>query len=225
MTNKFMTAGLAFATALLLSGTALAQTAVQSTTDLNVRAGPGPQYQVVGVIPAGGNANVTGCNATGKWCSVDVGGVQGWAFADYLTASVEGQSMVVTKLPQSQAVPVVEFDEAAGAATGAVGGAVVGALIGGPIGAAIGGAAGAAVGGTAGSASAINNPPPERVRTYITENRIDPVYLEGEVVVGAGLPETVELRTVPDYEYNYVYVNGVPALVDPGTRRIVYVYR
>jgi len=144
-----------------------------------------------------------------------VGGVKGWAFADYLTASVEGQSMVVTKLPQSQAVPVVDFD--AGTATGAVGGAVVGALIGGPIGAAIGGAAGAAIGA--------NSPPPDRVRTYISENRVDPVYLEGEVVVGAGLPETVELRPVPDYKYEYVYVNGVPALVDPGTRRIVYVYR
>lgn len=215
MTNKFKTAGLALAIATLLSGTALAQTAVQSTTDLNVRAGPGPQYEVVGVIPEGGAATVAGCTSTGKWCNVTVGGVQGWAFADYLTASVEGQSMVVTKLPQSQAVPVVEFD--AGAATGAVGGAVVGALIGGPIGAAIGGAAGAAIGS--------NSPPPDRVRTYVTDNRIDPVYLEGEVVVGAGLPETVELRQVPDYEYSYVYVNGVPALVDPGTRRIVYVYR
>jgi len=90
------------------------------------------------------------------------------------TESVEGQAMVVTKLPQGQAVPVVEYDEAAGAATGAVGGAVVGALIGGPVGAAIGGAAGAAIGA--------NTPPPERVRTYVTENRVDPVYLDGEVV-------------------------------------------
>ncbi len=217
MKNMFKTAGLALATATLLTGTALAQVAVQSTTDLNVRAGPGPQYQVVGVIPAGGEASVAGCTSTGKWCNVSVGSVQGWAYADYLTASVEGQAMVVTKLPQGQAVPVVEYDEAAGAATGAVGGAVVGALIGGPVGAAIGGAAGAAIGA--------NTPPPERVRTYVTENRVDPVYLDGEVVVGAGLPDTVQLRTVPDYEYNYVYVNGVPALVDPGTRRIVYVYR
>ncbi|MCU0789499.1 MAG: DUF1236 domain-containing protein [Nitratireductor sp.] len=217
MTNGFKAAGLAFAGAMLLSGTALAQQKVQATTDLNVRAGPGPQYEVVGLIPGGGDATVSGCTSSGKWCSVSVNGVKGWAFSEYLTASVEGQSMVVTKLPQSQAVPTVEYDEAAGAATGAVGGAVVGALIGGPVGAAIGGAAGAAIGA--------NNPPPDRIRTYVVDNRVDPVYLDGEVVVGAGLPESVQLRTIPDYEYDYVYVNGVPALVDPGSRRIVYVYR
>ncbi|TJU99032.1 MAG: DUF1236 domain-containing protein, partial [Mesorhizobium sp.] len=51
------------------------------------------------------------------------------------------------------------------------------------------------------------------------------VYLEGEVVTGAVLPDTVELREIPDYNYRYVYVNNQPALVDPGTRRIVYVMR
>ena len=67
--------------------------------------------------------------------------------------------------------------------------------------------------------------PPERVRTYVTTNRVEPVYLDGEVVVGAGLPETVVLREIPDYEYRYVYVNGQPVLVEPCTRRIVYVMR
>ncbi|TIL81232.1 MAG: DUF1236 domain-containing protein, partial [Mesorhizobium sp.] len=67
--------------------------------------------------------------------------------------------------------------------------------------------------------------PPAEVRTYIETNRVDPVYLEGEVVTGATLPDTVELREIPDYDYRYVYVNGQPALVDPGTRRIMYVER
>ena len=43
------------------------------------------------------------------------------------------------------------------------------------------------------------------------------------MVVGASLPETVELREIPDYEYRYVNVNNQPVLVEPGTRRIVYV--
>jgi hypothetical protein len=94
---------------------------------------------------------------------------------------------------------------------------VTGALVGGPIGAAVGGVAGGALG-------AAVNPPPE-VRTYVTSNPVEPVYLEGEVVVGARLPETVVLRPVPDYEYRYVYVNRQPVLVEPATRRIVYVYR
>ena len=67
--------------------------------------------------------------------------------------------------------------------------------------------------------------PPERVRTYVTSNRVEPVYLDGDVVVGADLPETVVLRDIPDYEYRYVYVNGQPVLVEPSSRRIVYVMR
>ena len=63
------------------------------------------------------------------------------------------------------------------------------------------------------------------MKTYVTQNRMDPVYLEGEVVIGAGVPETVELYPVPDYEYQYVYINGQPVLVEAGTRQIVYVYR
>ncbi|RUW25072.1 DUF1236 domain-containing protein, partial [Mesorhizobium sp. M1A.F.Ca.IN.020.06.1.1] len=67
--------------------------------------------------------------------------------------------------------------------------------------------------------------PPAEVGTYVTTHRVEPVYLEGEVVTGAVLPDTVELREIPDYNYRYVYVNNQPALVDPGTRRIVYVMR
>jgi uncharacterized protein YcfJ len=131
-------------------------------------------------------------------------------------------------------VPVVTYETqtqdndtdaaAGGVATGAATGAIAGALIGGPIGAAVGGIAGAAAGGVTGAAvDAID--PPEQVRTYVTTNQVDPVYLEGEVVVGAGLPETVELREIPDYEYRYVYVNGQPVLVEPESRRIVYILR
>jgi hypothetical protein len=79
----------------------------------------------------------------------------------------------------------------------------------------------AAVGGTAGAAAE----PPAEVRTYVTSNKVDPIYLDGEVVVGAGLPETVELREIPDYEHRYVYLNGQPVLVEPGSRKIVYVIR
>jgi hypothetical protein len=99
---------------------------------------------------------------------------------------------------------------------------VAGALIAGPVGAAVGGAAGLATGGTI---EAITEPPPPPVRQYVVSNPVDPVYLEGEVVVGAGVPDTVELRPVPDYQYRYVDINGQPVLVDPQTRRIVYVVR
>jgi hypothetical protein len=67
--------------------------------------------------------------------------------------------------------------------------------------------------------------PPERVRTYIRTNAVEPIYLDDDLVVGADLPGTVTLREIPDYEYRYVYVNDRPVLVEPNSRRIVYVAR
>ena len=68
-------------------------------------------------------------------------------------------------------------------------------------------------------------PPPETVSTYVEGHPLQPVYLNGEVAVGAGLPETVAIEPVPNYQYDYAYVNSVPVLVEPSSRRIVYFYQ
>lgn len=215
-----------------LGGAASAQTSATATADLNIRSGPGPQYEIIGVVNAGADATVTGCLDGSKWCTVSHGGTNGWVYSDYLTASLSGSPVVMTESYAEVGVPVTTYDEsaanaggAAGAATGVVGGAVAGALIAGPIGAAAGAAIGGAAGGITGAATGAAIDPPGTVTTYVAENRVDPVYLEGEVVVGAGIPETVQLHQIPEYEYQYVYVNGQPALVEPSSRRIVYVVR
>ena len=59
----------------------------------------------------------------------------------------------------------------------------------------------------------------------MTSNPVPQVYLNGEVVVGASLPQTVAVSPVPSYQYDYVYVDGQPVLVDPVTRQIVYIFR
>ncbi|MBI1620182.1 DUF1236 domain-containing protein [Aquamicrobium zhengzhouense] len=205
---------------------AFAQTTVTATTDLNVRTGPGPQYPVTGVIPSGESAQLHGCIEGSKWCSVATQAGDGWAYSEYLSGDFGGDVVILSERPAEAQIAVVPAPEApsggeTGAVVGGVAGAVTGALIGGPVGAAIGGATGAVAGGTTGNLV----DPPERVREYVTSNQIDPVYLEGEVVVGAGLPETVTLQEIPDYEYRYVYVNGQPVLVDSASRRIVYVVR
>lgn len=205
---------------------AFAQQMVVATTDLNVRSGPGPEYTVIGVIGMDEQATLDGCLDAGKWCQVTVGGLSGWAYSDYLIGDSSGVEVVVTDRPPEMGVPVVTYEREAsggeiGGAAGAATGAIAGAIVGGPVGAAVGGIAGAATGGAAGT---IIDPEP-RVRTYIEQNPVDPVYLEGEVVVGAHLPETVTVREVPDYEYRYVHVNGQPVLVEPDTRRIVYIVR
>ncbi len=223
-----------FAAAALAStgfaGQALAQgPSAVATADLNIRSGPGPQYASIGFIAAGDATLVEGCLDAGKWCRVNYNGTVGWSYSDYLTADVSGQAIVLTERYPEAGLSTVTFDAtdaaaAGGAVTGATTGAVVGALIGGPIGAAVGGIVGAA-GGAAGGAAISDIVLPDTARAYIAANPMEPVYLDGEVVIGAGVPDTVVLQPVPDYQYSYVYINGQPVLVDPTTRQIVYVVR
>lgn len=209
-------AGVGFAV-FLASDPALAAVAATATTDLNVRAGPGTQYPVVGVLGTGSGVAITGCVEASKWCSVAVEGGVGWVYSDYLVADYSGSQIVLTERPAEFEVPIATYDGPSAAVPTAVGGAIAGAVLGGPVGAIVGGVAGAAVG-------AAVDPPPE-VRTYVTGNPVEPVYLDGEVVVGATLPEGVSFVEVPDYQYQYVYVNGVPVLVEPGTRKVVHIIR
>lgn len=207
--------------ALLLAGAAQAQDqmAVTAYTDLNLRAGPGPAYPIVAVIPAQTAVDVGGCLAEQSWCQVSFGGQDGWASGDYLTV-VENDAPVAI-YPNRERLQVktttYEGDTSDSATAGGVAGAVAGALIAGPIGAAVGGALGAAGGAAA--------TPDTTVTTYVQSNPVEPVYLEGEVVTGASLPETVPLSPVPETTYSYAYVNGVPVLVENGQRQIVYIVR
>jgi uncharacterized protein YraI len=186
----------------LFSGAALADTPVSAVTDLNVRAGPGPQYPVTGVLKSGQSATLTGCLENSKWCTIAEAGGQGWVYSDYVTAEFGGSRLVLTKRPPDAGIAIVapsaDIDRYPSSYTTAI-------IPGEPV--------------------EVIDAPPEAVRTYISEHTLEPVYLEGEVVAGSSLPETVVLGEIPDYDYRYVYVNGQPALVDPATRRIVYVVR
>ena len=100
----------------------------------------------------------------------------------------------------------------------AITGAIAGAVVGGPVVAVIGAAAGAVAGDI--SEDALT---PE-TETYVLENRTQSVILESDVVVGAQVPETVEVHTIPNSQYSYVYVDDRPVLVEPQSRQIVYIY-
>lgn len=223
--RPFLMSALAAGALVGAAGAAIAQSAVVATTDLNVRAGPGPQYPIVGFVPAGKSATLKGCLEQSRWCTVATADSDGWVYSDYLTGDFGGEAVVLSQRPADSKVAIVPPPDNDGGKTGSIAGAatgaVAGAIIAGPVGAAVGGTAGFVGGGAIGQA--IN--PPDKVRTYVRDNRLDPVYLDGEVVVGASLPDTVVLTEVPDYEYRYVYVNGQTVLVDPGTRQIVYVVR
>jgi uncharacterized protein YraI len=71
------------AAALGLTATAALARPAVSETDLNVRAGPGTNFAVVGVLQEGESANVSTCS--GSWCRVNFAGGSGWASANYLS--------------------------------------------------------------------------------------------------------------------------------------------
>lgn len=66
---------------------------------------------------------------------------------------------------------------------------------------------------------------PGEVITYVERNPVDTIIIDGPVATGTVIPENVPLVAVPDQpRYSYVYVDdGRPALVDNGTRRVVWV--
>lgn len=208
---------------LTLSGAAFAQTMATAGTDLNVRSGPGVQHAVTGVIPGGDEVTVNGCIESANWCEVVHGEQTGWAYGDYLAAKVGEEFQPL--YPNRQAVgvavieaPVVEEASAQDTAVGGAAGAAMGALVAGPLGAVVG----AAVGGAAAS---MPDPDPA-VQTYVIANPQEAVVLDGEVVVGAGIPENVTVYDVPDFpDYRYVTINGQTVLMNPDDRKIVYIYR
>lgn len=188
-----------------LAGQAQAATTATATTPLNIRSGPGPQYDVVGVIKSNSQTVVSGCIEGSLWCQVSYEGRQGWAYSQYLAMNRGGQTVVISQEPA--AVPTVTYRvpaETVGAAPPVMAGRFV---------------------ETTTAAPLSIEPPPAPVGSYVVAHPADPVYLDGEVVVGAGLPDTVRLSPVPDYQYQYAYVNRVPVLVEPRSRRIVYIYR
>jgi hypothetical protein len=102
-----------------------------------------------------------------------------WVCSGYLSAPVEGESVAAYENRKMLNVTTVYNDEEiAKNATGAArSGGIAGALIAGPV--------GAAVGVAEGGATVALAKPPEGVTTYVITNEVEPVYLDGEVIVSS----------------------------------------
>jgi len=207
-----------------LSGAALAQTPATASTDLNVRSGPGVNYPVVGLIGAGVEVSVVGCIEAISWCEVStpVGG--GWSYGDYLMVAMG--DTVVPLYPNLAQVGVAVVPAPAAVEPSVVEYTTVGRLsvpvvdVSTPV------APVATTVATPVATPVVAIQPAPEVTTYVTTNVVDPVYLDGEVVLGAVIPETVQIYDIPSNpDYGYVLVNGQTVLVDPVGRDIVYVYR
>ena len=78
---------LSVALAALVVSAGVAGAAV-ATNDLNIRAKPGPDSQVVGVVPAGQSVATLGCQD--GWCKVRYAGQIGFASSSYLRGDARG---------------------------------------------------------------------------------------------------------------------------------------
>lgn len=80
---------------------------------MNVRGGPGTNYNVIGAANQGDRYPVTGKNNDGSWWQIGFNGQQGWVFADLVTAqNVQAVAIAPnipapppTAIPQPTAVP------------------------------------------------------------------------------------------------------------------------
>ena len=187
---------------------ASAEIVATAMTPLNVRSGPGPEYSIVDTIPYRGQTTIIGCIRDSLWCQVSHKGRQGWAYSQYLTARLSGRSLAVaerlTDIPTAVYQTPVET----------VGSAVTAPAI-----------TGTLVARTVPAQQQLVIAPPATVRTYVINHPVAPVYLNGEVVEGVGLPESVAITPVPGTDYGYAYVNSLPVLVEPSTRQVEYIYR
>lgn len=186
-----------------LATPAFATTAASVTTDLNVRAEPNSSAAVVATIPANADITVEQCLEGRNWCFVNYDGQRGYSFADYIVADLNGESVRV----RQNVGPL-------GVALGTVGAAVD----------TVTDTAASVIRGTGDAIASAIDPRADAVR-FARDNPYESARLRGEVVVGAGLPSSVRTENIPDYEYDYAYVNGEAVLVDPSTRRVVYIVR
>lgn len=81
--KKLISLVLSGAMVLGVAGAAMAAPAV-STGNVNIRSGPGTQYERVGVLARNQLVDVTGCR--GGWCYIEQRGRDGWVSANYLQA-------------------------------------------------------------------------------------------------------------------------------------------
>jgi len=212
MNVKTIVSAAAMMAAAIVPNATCAAASATALSDLNIRSGPGPDFPVIGFIAASGRTIIDGCLQDSWWCQVTHNGIRGWAYSQYLRTDMPTATIALAQQRAALGIPTIVYqaapEETVGLANDDADSAVVAEAVSPTV---------------LSPAPAIV--PPELVRRYVITHRINPVYLNREVVVGAALPDAVNLLPVPDYRYAYTYVNRQPVLVDPGTRRVVYIYR
>jgi uncharacterized protein YraI len=99
------------AAALFLIGAPTAALAARGTTtsDVNMRAGPGTDYPLVATVPEDARVNIHGCLSDYDWCDVSWSGERGWINAQYLDYYYNNRYVYLPDYVDVIDVPVVTF--------------------------------------------------------------------------------------------------------------------
>lgn len=95
---------------LSLSFPVLAQAADGYVTgNVNLRAGPAPDYPLIARIPAGTEVNVQGCTQGWEWCDVIAYGNRGWVAGNYVEYDYQNRPVLLPTYGEQLGVPIVTF--------------------------------------------------------------------------------------------------------------------
>ena len=226
---KISTLTLASVLALSAALPVAAQTTMaKAGTELNVRETPSSSAAITGVLEINQEVSIEGCLEAVTWCKISAGDTVGWASGQYLYVEQDANAVpLIDMAGNAEQIVVIEQTEegttqadqnGAALATGTVG-ALTAFALGGPVAAIVA----SGIAGTAAGAAVVE--PSADTISYIAANPVDTVYLDGEVVVGAMVPSTVTTFELPQPEYRYLSVNGLPVLVDANSGAIVRIIR
>ena len=97
-------------TSLSLAFPGLAQAAdAYVTGNVNLRAGPDPDYPLIDQIPAGTEVSVQGCTGGWEWCDVIVYGDRGWIAGNYIEYEYDDRPVLLPEYGAQIGIPIVTF--------------------------------------------------------------------------------------------------------------------
>ncbi|TPG05412.1 hypothetical protein EAH75_18445 [Rhodanobacter glycinis] len=79
------------------------------TGNVNLRAGPAPDYPLIALIPAGTEVSVQGCTDGWEWCDVIVYGNRGWVAGNYVEYEYQDRPVLLPAYGAQIGIPIVTF--------------------------------------------------------------------------------------------------------------------